>query len=548
MLPQIRVLPRRYTAVAVAVFAGILATIGTYLLVCSWEYRVTRIDFESKAKGSLQVLNSDLGDASTFLYTLAAFIGSNRRPVTADEFADFSAELHRRVVGLRDTAWAPRVELANRPAFERAARTDAKGFAIKEFGPRRELVPAAARPRYYPILYIEAGGKKRAVLGFDLISDTHVARTVLHALRLGRPAATPPMDVLTVKQRGAGILSYMPVYHTRPRAGEKTRPVLGFVLGVFDVPVLVEHILAKNSVTSGLELYVFNPRAQGDRRAIYRTPEPGQPAPESRLMRGMYWQSTVRIVDQQLGVIVTPARAPTFLSRSLFGLTTLTVGLTMTTMVVTYLLISLRRTLELEALTASLEATTVTLHEKIEQIKTMSRHDALTGMPNRRLFHERMDDAIRHFRRGAAFSLLFLDLDRFKAVNDTLGHRTGDSLLCEVAQRIGTCIREVDTAARLGGDEFAIILAGASQEADIAIVARRLLERIAQPYAIDGQQISIGVSIGAAIVAHDVTVDTLVAEADLAMYQAKEAGRGTFRLFEKSPRSPNVDEHQSLSR
>jgi diguanylate cyclase (GGDEF)-like protein len=203
-----------------------------------------------------------------------------------------------------------------------------------------------------------------------------------------------------------------------------------------------------------------------------------------------------------------------------------------TAMIVAYLVMSARRTRQLEELTTSLQATTVTLHEKAEFIERMARTDALTGMANRRMFTERIEQAIAHLRRGTPFALLFLDLDRFKAVNDTLGHTAGDRLLCRVADRIRLCVRETDTAARLGGDEFAVILSPAHDVATIELVANRLLQSIGAPYDIEGRSIVIGVSIGAACAAEGMTPDAIVASADVAMYAAKEAGRGLLRVFE----------------
>jgi GGDEF domain-containing protein len=172
------------------------------------------------------------------------------------------------------------------------------------------------------------------------------------------------------------------------------------------------------------------------------------------------------VIDQRLGAIVSPREPLQLLRLSFFGVTTLTVGFVMTAMSVGYLFTLLQRTLQLEALTTDLQAST-------EQITQMSRHDALTGMPNRVLFQERMEQALARFRRGAPFALLFLDLDRFKAVNDTLGHGAGDQLLCAVAGRINDCIRETDTAARLGGDEFAVLLADMADSSTISVVANQ---------------------------------------------------------------------------
>ncbi len=540
-----RLLAGRYVPVILSAIIGTLVTIGAFLLVCSWEYKVAVIDFQSKAKSYLEVINADLDEANTLLYTIAAFIGSSDHPVTAPEFASFSATLHRRVNGLRDTAWAPRVTLAERPKFERDAR--AAGIAhyeVRQFGPHRKLVRVTPRSAYYPLLYIESGAAKRPMLGFDLISEKLRSRVVKHALATGLPAATPPMDVNTVKQRGAGVLSYMPVYRSASSGANGSQAARGLVLGVFDIPVLVKNTFEKRADSmSGLNLYLFNPAARGARRMIYRTASADGPAPaasEQALRAGAHSESTVLLIDQQLGAIVTPAQPLERIRWSLFGILTLMAGFTMTAMIITYLLRSIRRTMQLEALTTGLQAST-------EQITQISRHDALTGMPNRVMFYERMGQELARFRRGVPFALLFLDLDRFKAVNDTLGHGAGDQLLCAVAGRINDCVRETDMATRLGGDEFAVLLGNTADSSTISLVANRLIDSISKPYLIGKESVVIGVSIGAAMAAKGATGEDVVAEADLAMYEAKAAGRGTLRLFEQHLRS-RVDEKRNFEK
>ena len=537
--PATRVFDTRYLAVIITAVVGMLATITAFVLMLSWEYRVAEIDFQSKAKSYLEVINADLGDANTLLYTIAAFISASDHPVSASEFAQFSAALHRRVAGLRDTGWAPRVTLAERPEFERKGRAAGiAAYQIKQFNPRHQLICATRRLAYYPLLYIEAGGTKRPMLGFDLTSEKMRARAALRALTTGQPAATRPMDVITVRQPGAGMLSYMSVHAKPARPGSGAQSESGIVLGVFDIPAMVENILRKKTEATGLNLYLFNPKAQFGRRVLYRSLSSGSDAlSEHELLSEAHWQSTVVVIDQPIGAIVTPARPLHLVRWSLFGIVTLVVGLIMTATFVAYLLLSLRRTLQLEALTADLQATTDALHKNAIVITEMARHDALTQLPNRILFGERMHDAVQRFRRGAPFALLFLDLDRFKAVNDTLGHGVGDQLLCAVADRIRAGLREVDTAARLGGDEFAIVLGELAERATISIIANRLIESLSQPYRIDDQIVVIGVSIGAAIAADHVTAKSLMAEADIAMYEAKAAGRGTVRIFEQRVRA-----------
>ncbi|KQT86728.1 deubiquitinase [Methylobacterium sp. Leaf469] len=167
------------------------------------------------------------------------------------------------------------------------------------------------------------------------------------------------------------------------------------------------------------------------------------------------------------------------------------------------------------------------------RIAFMARHDVLTGLPNRSVFVERIDEALAHLGRGSRFSVLCLDLDRFKEVNDTLGHPVGDALLRAVAERLSACVREVDTVARLGGDEFAIILCDIRRPDDATILARRIVEVLSAPYTLDGHQVSVGVSIGICFAPGDgTTCDKLLKNADVALYRAKADGRGTWRFFE----------------
>ena len=167
------------------------------------------------------------------------------------------------------------------------------------------------------------------------------------------------------------------------------------------------------------------------------------------------------------------------------------------------------------------------------KIVYMARHDALTGLANRALFTERVDQAMAQTGRGEGFAVFCLDLDHFKAINDTLGPPMGDVLLRGVAERLSSCIREVDTVARLGGDEFAILQAGLKGPDEATILARRILETIKQPFEIGGRRISIGASIGISMAPGDGTsFAKLLKNCDAALHKAKSDGRDTWRFFE----------------
>jgi diguanylate cyclase (GGDEF)-like protein/PAS domain S-box-containing protein len=167
-----------------------------------------------------------------------------------------------------------------------------------------------------------------------------------------------------------------------------------------------------------------------------------------------------------------------------------------------------------------------------EQIEFQAYHDALTGLPNRLLFRDRLTVALAHAKRQhTPVAVMFLDLDRFKYVNDTLGHSRGDDLLRAVADRLRASLREEDTIARMGGDEFTVLLADLSSSDDAAAIAQKLLQAVAAPLQVDGQELYVTTSIGIALYPSDGEgAEALLKNADGAMYRAKEAGRNSYQL------------------
>jgi diguanylate cyclase (GGDEF)-like protein len=176
----------------------------------------------------------------------------------------------------------------------------------------------------------------------------------------------------------------------------------------------------------------------------------------------------------------------------------------------------------------------VTERRKAEaKIAFLAHHDPLTSLPNRVSFRSAMDDALKGVARGGQVAVLCLDLDHFKPVNDTLGHPVGDALLQAVADRIRACVRPTDTVARLGGDEFAIVQTDSDQPVGSTALASRLIKEISAPYEVSGHQVVIGASVGISVAPDDgANADELLKSADMALYRAKEDGRGAYRFFE----------------
>ncbi len=168
-----------------------------------------------------------------------------------------------------------------------------------------------------------------------------------------------------------------------------------------------------------------------------------------------------------------------------------------------------------------------------DQITHMAHYDALTELPNRIHFYEKIEELLTHGAKSRAFAVFSLDLDHFKNVNDTLGHPIGDKLLQAAADRMRRCVREKDVVARLGGDEFAILQLTFERPQDATSLATRLIDAVGAPYQLDGHQVIVGMSVGIAIAPADGTVpDQLMKNADLALYRCKEDGGNRYRFFE----------------
>ncbi len=177
--------------------------------------------------------------------------------------------------------------------------------------------------------------------------------------------------------------------------------------------------------------------------------------------------------------------------------------------------------------------------ETEERIRRLAHHDSLTGLPNRNLLTDRMELALaRAARNRARMALLYVDLDRFKPINDALGHEAGDVVLRKVADRLVRCVRSSDTVSRVGGDEFVVVLESVTRREEAAIVARKIIEALAHPIDYRGIPCQIGASIGGALFPDDgTTLDEISKAADIAMYRVKHTGRNDFRFYSELPDS-----------
>jgi diguanylate cyclase (GGDEF)-like protein/PAS domain S-box-containing protein len=177
-----------------------------------------------------------------------------------------------------------------------------------------------------------------------------------------------------------------------------------------------------------------------------------------------------------------------------------------------------------------------------EALTRLALHDGLTGLPNRALFVSRLELALHRLKRSdSVLAVLFIDLDRFKLINDGLGHAAGDQVLVTVASRLRQIVRPEDTVARFGGDEFALVCEGLTSRRMAASIAERILAALARPIVVDGREVAVSASVGLALASDPVTTpDSMLRDADTAMYQAKDAGRSRFEVFDQAARARNL--------
>lgn len=187
---------------------------------------------------------------------------------------------------------------------------------------------------------------------------------------------------------------------------------------------------------------------------------------------------------------------------------------------------------ELKRTAAELLRSNTELQHSQDRLCYLAYHDSLTGLPNRKLFYDHLNQSLSWAKsNNLSLALLFIDLDGFKQVNDTLGHDSGDRLLVTVAQRLTVCLRGSDIVSRLGGDEFTVILPGLAKAHDAAIVAEKILTTLSQGFNLNGHNIFITASIGISIYPFNGNAqETIVKQADLAMYQAKHMGKNCYKF------------------
>jgi diguanylate cyclase (GGDEF)-like protein len=521
--------PRRLLPVLVAAGSGLLLSLIAAYAVGQWEERVTKVEFEGVAATELIVLQNGINEYLSRLTALRTLFESANEEITRSEFEVFSGRMFENHPGILRVGWLPRINRKERAEYEAAAVSDGVvGYRIKSFNADGSQSAAPQSNVYFPIFF-STEPKTAAVYGLDYSTEPMRGATLERARDNDAVAALPIKLVYDLKGGTHGVLVTVPVYAkgtSRTTIPDRRRNLTGYVAGIFDLAQLLQSIRTATAASSAITINAYPPDLGRSAGAQYRSMPDYSSAPQTpiKAFAAAHWSGVLKIGDANWQVKAVPSAGGRLTARYDRAFIVLAAGLIITVFVVVYLVLASRNARQVEFAN--------------RRVLELARIDTLTGLPNRAVFLEQLEaaaDACAH-SHGDTFSVLMLDLDRFKSVNDSLGHAGGDALLREVASRLRSALRGSDLLARFGGDEFAIIQAGCDdQRAGSIDLAARIARLIAAPFVLLGRQVEVGTSIGIAMAPqHGSDREQLLKKSDLALYRSKSAGRNCFTLYDEA--------------
>jgi diguanylate cyclase (GGDEF)-like protein len=509
---------RLYRPALIAACIGTLASLIGAVAVGRWENRLARSDFEGLAEAQAILIQNGVNEYVSRLTALRTRFESANEDITRNEYQTFSGRLFEAHPGVIRVAWLPRIERKERGEYEAAAITDGvPAFRIKAF-PDGAVAPES--DEYYPV-YFSTEPKTSTVYGRDYWSFPE-RRAVLEQARdydtIGALRTQLDEDRKGVR---SAVMVAVPIYAkgtSRTTVADRRRNLTGFVVGIFDLPLLLQAIRATSPASLALAINVFPPESNVGEAAPQRAADVSIDAPRKPSETALYWSTSLRIGDADWLFQAAPASAALMATHDR-ALALYAAGIATTIFLAVYLALSSRNALQLALAN--------------RRVLELAQTDALTGLANRAFFLEQVE-RINAEEEDARFAVFLLDLDRFKNVNDSLGHSAGDALLVQVAQRLKSQLREQDVLARLGGDEFALIQTGCPDLRSAATeLAQRITKLIAEPFQLSGQRVEIGTSIGISLAPeHGRDQEPLLKKADLALYRSKSAGRSCFTVYD----------------
>jgi diguanylate cyclase (GGDEF)-like protein len=515
---------------SVAMGIGLVLSLAGAYAVSQWEERVTRVEFEGVAETQSIIMQNGMNEYISRLVALRTLFESANEEITRSEFETFAGRLFERHPGILRVAWVPRVNRRERAEYEAAAVTDGiSGYRIKSLHADGSITTAPQSDEYYPVFF-STEPKTSMVYGLDYATAPE-RRATLERARDNDMIATLRDRLYEPKNgvRPIGVLVTVPVYAkgtSRTTVADRRRNLAGFIVGVFNLQPLLHAIRTTTAASPAVRIDVYPPDAgrAGQAAGVADfSSEQRQPGSTPVLVTAPHWSGTLKIGDATWQVRATPAAGGPLIAHYYRALAVLAAGIVITAFLAAYLWLASRNAHQLARVN--------------RRVLELAQTDILTGLPNRAFFLEQLHDVNSYERRDkGAFSILMLDLDRFKNVNDSLGHAAGDELLRQVARRLSSTLRSTDVLARLGGDEFAVIQAACDDQRRGSLdLAARISKLIAEPFQLPGHRVEIGASIGIALAPeHGSAQEELLKKADLALYRSKSAGRDCYTVYDEA--------------
>jgi len=529
----------RVRTVALPMGLALAMVLGAVGLVRSSQEKALQARFQRESDAALQRLQRRL-DALTDAAEAVATLIELKPDIEAAGFRSATAGWLTRYRGILNFGWSPRVTMAERADFERRQSLRAglpllHGFQIVGRDARGRLSPALAAPEHLPITLLEPLERNAQALGLDVLVLPATAAAARCALDSGRPCVSEALRLVQETAQQQGVVLYQAVYDP---ASAVRRP-LGLVSLALRMDELTDATLGVDRAGT-LEFCLIDQDVPGEGRVLAGSPD-CEPGRERGPLAGLGLMRSAPVHFGQQGWVLRVRPGPQFSSeaRDWTAWAVTATGFTAVGLLGAFLMAitgQARRTGRL------VEQRTAELAQSNASLTQLAHFDPLTGLYNRTQWNElaqrALDDARRH---GDTLAVLFIDIDRFKHINDSLGHSQGDLLLSTLATRMRACLRSCDVLARVGGDEFLLLLPRLNERAGAGHAGEKLMQALIQPVKLLGHDVTVTASLGvASFPADGNAVEILVQHADIAMYAAKDEGRNGLRFY-------TSDLHERLS-
>lgn len=487
---------------------------------------------ESRIGAAQREIEADFG----VLRLLRGFIESNSE-ISRDAFEHFSARAMETYPTVRALEWVPRVPGEQRAAFEaRLSAHYAKSRQITQGKPGQNLHRAEARMEHYAVEFVHPLVEENdSAIGFDMLQNAATSKAALSAVEGGSIAATGRLRLLEETEDRYGITAFLPVYDqdaTGQTSSWRRAHSRGLVMCIFQIGDLLRRGLNRNG-KAPIDFTFFDLSNPEGKRFLYGsvrgTPEPASVAelpfsPARHVTR-------MNVAGRQWIAVSQPAHTFPMGEDSNLATMLLLLGLCGTASATLYVASHCRHSLALAAMNRGLRQEIEIRQHAERELEQLAYHDPLTGLANRRRFADTFDAAVSgDTNRLMAF--IYLDLDGFKLINDTLGHGVGDSVLCAVSERLSQLLGPEDLISRTGGDEFNILLRDPESVEDVEDTALKLLKAVETPLHILGHKLSVSASLGVSLYPEDgQDYEQLSSAADDAMYRSKSLGKNRVQRY-----------------